>query len=215
MRGWMGLTADEDVSLDSFIRMLERLKKQLKTSVHDQECVTPCDLLFESLHQSTIVPFNWSRRATMQTDYRVDVVFCRHAVTDPLSMLYYPFTAECYWWSIVLLLRPTVIAIIFNARNRGTGLIQDLVDWRLVVIFVLVTYNTVHASFRPFKLHHESQLDSVCVVLLVVVFGADIQKDMSTIENNNVFLVSVLVISTSVLVLMTARGRYITKRLIK
>jgi hypothetical protein len=40
MRGWMGLTADEDVSLDSFIQMLERLKRQLKTSVHDQECVT-------------------------------------------------------------------------------------------------------------------------------------------------------------------------------
>ena len=40
MRGWMGLAADEDVSLDSFIQMLERLKRQLKTSVHDQECVT-------------------------------------------------------------------------------------------------------------------------------------------------------------------------------
>ena len=45
----------------------------------------------------------------------------RHAVTDPLSMLYYPFRPECYWWSIVLLLRPTVIAIAYNARNRDTG----------------------------------------------------------------------------------------------
>ena len=45
----------------------------------------------------------------------------RHAVTDPLSMLYYPFRAERYWWSIVLLLRPTVIALLFNARNRETG----------------------------------------------------------------------------------------------
>ena len=42
-------------------------------------------------------------------------------MTDPLSMLYYPFRAECYWWSIVLLLRPTVIALLFNARNRETG----------------------------------------------------------------------------------------------
>ena len=39
MRGWMGLTADEDVSLDSFIRMLERLKTRLETSGHDQKCV--------------------------------------------------------------------------------------------------------------------------------------------------------------------------------
>ena len=47
-----------------------------------------------------------------------------HAVTDPLSMLYYPFRAECYWWSIVLLLRPTVIALSYNARNRQTGVQQ-------------------------------------------------------------------------------------------
>jgi hypothetical protein len=32
-----------------------------------------------------------------------------------------------------MLFRPTVIAITFNARNRGTGLIQELVDWRLMV----------------------------------------------------------------------------------
>ena len=36
-------------------------------------------------------------------------------------------------WSVVMLFRPTVIAITFNARNRGTGLIQELVDWRLMV----------------------------------------------------------------------------------
>lgn len=54
-------------------------------------------------------------------------------MVDPLCLLYYPFNRECYWWSIVLLLRPTVIAITFNARNRGTGLIQEIVDWRLLV----------------------------------------------------------------------------------
>ena len=42
-------------------------------------------------------------------------------MTNPLSMLYYPFKPECYWWSIVLLLRPTVIALFYNARNRETG----------------------------------------------------------------------------------------------
>jgi hypothetical protein len=26
-----------------------------------------------------------------------------------------------YWWSIVMLLRPTVIAVVVNARDRGTG----------------------------------------------------------------------------------------------
>jgi hypothetical protein len=54
---------------------------------------------------------------------------------DPLCLLYYPMRRECYWWSIVMLLRPTVIAITFNSRNRGTGLIQELVDWRVMVIF--------------------------------------------------------------------------------
>ena len=42
-------------------------------------------------------------------------------MTDPLSVLYYPFKADCYWWSIILLVRPTVIAVCYNARDRDTG----------------------------------------------------------------------------------------------
>jgi hypothetical protein len=41
MRGWMGLTPDEDVSLVSFLRMLTRLKQELEASAHDQECAPP------------------------------------------------------------------------------------------------------------------------------------------------------------------------------
>ena len=48
----------------------------------------------------------------------------KHAMTDPLCLLYYPMRRKCYWWSIVMLLRPSGIAIIYTARNRGTGLIQ-------------------------------------------------------------------------------------------
>jgi hypothetical protein len=45
----------------------------------------------------------------------------QHAMNDPLCLLYYPMRSKCYWWSIVMLLRPTVIAIAYNARNRDTG----------------------------------------------------------------------------------------------
>ena len=38
MRGWMGLTADEDVALDGFLKMLARLKRKLAGSAHDQQC---------------------------------------------------------------------------------------------------------------------------------------------------------------------------------
>ena len=45
-----------------------------------------------------------------------------------------------------MLLRPTVIAIAFVARNRGTGLIQELVDWRVFVIFYLLAYSNIQVS---------------------------------------------------------------------
>ena len=137
-------------------------------------------------------------------------------MTDPLCLLYYPMRRKCYWWSIVMLLRPTVIAVTYNARNRGTGLIQEIVDWRLVVIVVLVAYSTVQASFRPFKLRHESQLDSVCVALLVVIFGTDIQKDLSTIESNRTsLLVCVFFAAVVMLVAATVLGWFETRKVIR
>jgi hypothetical protein len=130
-------------------------------------------------------------------------------------MLYYPFTPDNYWWSIVLLLRPTVIAVTFNARNRGTGLIQEVVDWRLMVIFYLLIYITVQVSFGPFKLQHESQLDIICVAMVVAIFAVDIHNDLSTVGSDSIFLVVVTFCSAVILIIMTVRGRYITKRLIK
>ena len=69
MRGWMGLTADEDVSLDSFLRMLERMKSELVASVHNQQCVfrsapgqTLC-LIFESSAHVCVV---WYLSVDMQ-----------------------------------------------------------------------------------------------------------------------------------------------------
>ena len=38
IRGWMGLTANEDVSLDGFLKMLARLKRELAGSAHNQQC---------------------------------------------------------------------------------------------------------------------------------------------------------------------------------
>ena len=66
---------------------------------------------------------------------------------DPLCLLYYPMRRECYWWSIVMLLRPTPIALAYIARDRGTGLLWGAADWRLVVIFYLMAYKVARA--RP------------------------------------------------------------------
>jgi hypothetical protein len=52
----------------------------------------------------------------------------------------------------------------------------------------------------------------------VLLYTADIGRDVieaNELEHTNVFLVTVLIISTSILALMTLRGRYLTKRLIK
>jgi hypothetical protein len=45
-----------------------------------------------------------------------------------------------------MLLRPTVIAIAFNARNRGDGIILDFVDWRVLVVFILLAYSNFQVS---------------------------------------------------------------------
>jgi hypothetical protein len=37
MRGWMGLTADEAVSMDDFLRMLTRMHRELQASAYDQQ----------------------------------------------------------------------------------------------------------------------------------------------------------------------------------
>jgi hypothetical protein len=178
MRGWMGLTADDDIAIDDFMRAMVRLKRERTTSVHDQQ----------------------------------------HAVTDALSMLYYPFKAECYWWSILLLLRPTVIAIAYNARNRESGIVLGLVDWRVLVIVTLVGYSNLQAAHQPFKLVHESTLDNLSVTLLVLLYSAHIGRDQiiaGGLANTDIFLIMVLVSSSLTLVMVTIRGRYITRRLIR
>ena len=56
----------------------------------------------------------------------------------------------------------------------------------------LTAHGYVEASFRPFKLSHESTLDSVSVLLLMAIFVSDIQKDLNTVDSNlRTFLISV------------------------
>ena len=45
------------------------------------------------------------------------------------------------------------------------------------MIFFLMIYSTVQASVRPFKLSHESTLDSASVLLLMLVFVADVRGE--------------------------------------
>ena len=48
---------------------------------------------------------------------------------------------------------------------------------QVAVIFFLMIYSTVQASVRPFKLSHESTLDSASVLLLMLVFVADVRGE--------------------------------------
>ena len=88
----------------------------------------------------------------------------------------------------------------------------------MLVVSWLVLYSILQATKRPFKLSHESTLDSTSVLLLVVLYCAHIGSDQieaSGLANADVFFVAVLLGSSLTLVLMTVRGRYITKRLIR
>ena len=88
----------------------------------------------------------------------------------------------------------------------------------MLVIIALVAYSNVQSSIQPFKLAHESTLDNLCVLLLVCLYAVHVGRDQieaNGLDHGNVFLGVVLVSSTLILVLMTVRGRYITKRLIR
>eukprot|EP01050_Picozoa_sp_SAG11_P032941 SAG11_NODE_10950_length_794_cov_0.579856_2_plen_84_part_00 len=72
--------------------------------------------------------------------------------------------------AVVLLLRPTIIALVYNGRDRATGAFYGIADWRLMVVMLLLCYNTAQALVQPFKLSHESQLDTFSVLLLMALF---------------------------------------------
>ena len=65
------------------------------------------------------------------------------ALTHFICFLWYPFKTEKYWWCAMLLMRPTVIAFFYNARDRGTSLVLGTIDWRALVICFLMCYTTV------------------------------------------------------------------------
>jgi hypothetical protein len=113
-----------------------------------------------------------------------------------------------------MLLRPTVIAFAFNARDRGTGMIGEIVDWRVAVVFILLAYSNFQASVQPFKLSHESWLDSVSVCTLMAIFVADIQKDIDEVENN-VFLVVIYCCGLVGLVVSAGVAQWYTRKRIR
>ena len=93
-----------------------------------------------------------------------------------------------------------------------------VVDWRVLVIGVLVSYSNLQAAKQPFKLSHESTLDNTSVQLLVLLYAAHIGRDhieAIAVANADVFLIVVLIVSTLILLLLTVRGRYITRRLVR
>jgi Ca2+-binding EF-hand superfamily protein len=100
-----------------------------------------------------------------------------YAARDYTSVLYYPLRRQTFWWAIVWLLRPSMIAFVYNARDPSTGSFFRLADWRVVVLIMLMIYNCVQASIRPFKHSNESQLDAISVLLLMLMFVLNINQD--------------------------------------
>ena len=92
-----------------------------------------------------------------------------------------------------------------------------MVDWRLLVIFYLMSYSTVQASVRPFKLPQESILDSVCVLMIMAIFAADIHKDLHKDIHKDVhgFLVFMTVTGLIVLVVSTVLAGWQTRKMIR
>ena len=100
------------------------------------------------------------------------------AAQDPFSFLYYPLRRQCFWWSIVWIFRPAAIALVYSARDRYSLVAFGLADWRLLAVMILMIYNTVQATVRPFKHLNESQLDATSVLLLMLLFSLSINLDM-------------------------------------
>ena len=66
MLGWMGLAALDDITLDDFLKMLSRMKKERLSSVHNQECVDlPCLGLY------LIVTSQYSSTTLYQVSYHI------------------------------------------------------------------------------------------------------------------------------------------------
>ena len=105
------------------------------------------------------------------------------AALDAFSFLYYPLRRERYWWAIVWIFRPAAVAIVYSARDRQSFVSFGVADWRVLAVVILMVYNTIQASVRPFKHLNESQLDATSVLLLMVLFVMSINLDM--MRNNS------------------------------
>ena len=106
-----------------------------------------------------------------------DTHSAEYAARDYLSVIYYPLRRQKYWWAAVWIVRPTVIATVYNARDRGSGVAFGFADWRIIVVWLLMLYNCIQATVRPFKHVNESQLDSFSVLLLMSMFTVSINND--------------------------------------
>ena len=62
------------------------------------------------------------------------------------------------------------MAIVYSARDRQSFVSFGVADWRVLAVVILMVYNTIQASVRPFKHLNESQLDATSVLLLMVLF---------------------------------------------
>ena len=99
------------------------------------------------------------------------------AARDFLSVIYYPLRRRTFWWAIIVIMRPTLIAFVYNSRNRANGVAFYFADWRILCVLILMIYNCLQATIRPFKHLNESQLDSFSMLLLMSLLVVSINTD--------------------------------------
>ena len=159
--------------------------------------------------------------AVLQTKDWSESHSAEYAARDFLSVIYYPLRRQRYWWAVVWIVRPTAIATVYNARNRGTGVAFGLADWRILVVLLLMLYNCLQASVQPFKHLNESQLDSFSVLLLMSLFTVSINNDFVAVVDSSLkaqtdFVAKVMtVVLVCLVVLATAQSKSRTAANIK
>jgi Ca2+-binding EF-hand superfamily protein len=121
-----------------------------------------------------------------------DLHASEYAARDYMSIVYYPLRRQTFWWGIVWLLRPTLIAVFYNGRDPSSGVFCKIADWRVLVLIMLMAYNCLQASIQPFKHSNESQLDAISVLLLMLLFVLNINQDFMTATGADVSWVQVV-----------------------
>jgi hypothetical protein len=98
---------------------------------------------------------------------------------------------ECWWWNAGLLLRRTVVAVVFARRNlvdnRGGTQFNAAVgvsaDWRVCIVVILCVQLFVSGYYDPYRFAGTNTFNDLSLYLLIVLYVAHMM------EETNFFLI--------------------------